>query len=140
MSKRDTLEERRLSAFRLRQIRENAGYTQEAFAEILDMTVSAYKKVESGENQVSLASLRKLYEKMSVSADFVLFGKKQGLNETWEGILNCSETDKMFLFLRLLIYFTNDKKEIFPLKEEYAEENKEILQMLSKWQIDGEDE
>lgn len=34
MSKKDTLGERMQSAFRLRQIRENAGLTQEQFAEI----------------------------------------------------------------------------------------------------------
>ena len=139
MSKKDTSEERMLSAFRLRQIREQAGLTQEQFAEILDITLSAYKKVESGENQVSISSLRKLYEEMKVSADFVLFGKQQCLDEAWEAILNCSETDKMFLFLRLLGYFTKAKKGTFPLKKDQTEEDKEIVQMLSKWQNDGED-
>ena len=37
------------SACRLRQIRENADLTQEQFSEILGISVSAYKKVESGE-------------------------------------------------------------------------------------------
>jgi len=50
MSKKDTLGERLQSACRLRQIRENAKLTQEQFAEILGISVSAYKKVESGEN------------------------------------------------------------------------------------------
>ena len=77
MSKKDTVVERMQSAFRLRQIRENAGLTQEQFSEILEISLSAYKKVESGENQVSLSSLRKLYKEMSVSVDFILFGKNQ---------------------------------------------------------------
>ena len=50
MSKKDTLGERLQSACRSRQIRENAKLTQEQFAEILGISVSAYKKVESGEN------------------------------------------------------------------------------------------
>lgn len=139
MSKKDTLGERLQSAARLRQIRENAGLTQDEFSEILGISLSAYKKVESGENQVSLSSLRKLYEEMSVSADFVLYGKNEGLDEAWEAVLNCSETDKMFLMLRLLSYFTKIKKGVFPLKEEQVEEDKEILQMLRELQNDGED-
>ena len=62
MNKRYTLGERMQSACRLRQIRENADLTQEQFSEILGISVSAYKKVESGENQVSIASLSNLYK------------------------------------------------------------------------------
>ncbi len=134
MSKKDTLEERMQSAFRLRQIRENADLTQEQFSEVLGISLSAYKKVESGENQVSLSSLRNLYKKMSVSVDFVLFGENQKLSGVWESVLNCSETDKMFLLLKLLVYFTKMKKSTFSLKEEQSEENEEILQILNQLQ------
>lgn len=139
MSKKDTLEERIQSAYRLRQIRENAGLTQEQFAEILGISVSAYKKVESGENNVSLSSLRSLYKEMNVSADFVLFGKTQSIDDTWEEILNCSETDKLFLMLRLIMYFTKTKKGIYPLAEEQSEEDKGILQLIDKLQNYGKD-
>ena len=44
------------SAYRLRQIRESASLTQEQFAETLGISVSAYKKVESGENHISMSS------------------------------------------------------------------------------------
>lgn len=137
MSKSDTWGERMQSACRLRQIRKNAGLTQEQFAEVLGISVSAYKKVESGENQVSLYSLRNLYNKMSVSADYVLFGKKQDLNEVWKEILNCSEADKMIMFVRLLVYFIEMKKGVFPFKEEYSNEEKEILQVIKRLQNDG---
>lgn len=80
MNKRYTLGERMQSACRLRQIRENADLTQEQFSEILGISVSAYKKVESGENQVSIASLSNLYKKMNVSTDYILFGKRK----TWK--------------------------------------------------------
>lgn len=137
MGKSDTLGERMQSACRLRQIRENAGLTQEQFAEVLGISVSAYKKVESGENQVSLSSLRNLYNEMRVSADYVLFGKKQDLDEVWKAVLNCSEADKMLMFVRLLVYFTEMKKEVFPFKEEYSKEEEEILRLMKKLQNDG---
>lgn len=139
MSKKDTVAERKQSAVRVRQIRENAGLTQEQFSEILGISLSAYKKVESGENHVSLSCLKKLYKEMNVSTDFILFGKKQSLDDTWETILNCSETDKLFLLLRLLAYFTKNKKGTFLLKEEQSEEDKEILQLMNRLQKYGDD-
>lgn len=139
MGKADTSEEKMESAFRLRQIRESADLTQEQFSEILGISVSAYKKVESGENQVSLASIRKLYKEMNVSADYILFGKNRGMDEAWETVLNCSETDKMFLMLRLFIYFTKHKKGTFPLTEKGSKEEKEIMQLIHQLQSYGKD-
>lgn len=137
MSKKDTLGERLQSACRLRQIRENAKLTQEQFAEILGISVSAYKKVESGENQVSLSSLRNLYNEMSVSADFVLYGKMQDMDAVWKEIINCSEADKLLILLRLLAYFTEVKKRTFPLSEEQTKDEQELLHFMQKLQNDG---
>lgn len=118
MSKKNVVIEKFQCACRLRQIRENAGLTQENFSEILGISLSAYKKVESGENQVSISCLRNLHNEMNVSADYVLFGKNQNMEGAWETVLNCTEVDKMLLMLRLMMYFTNLKKSIFPLKED----------------------
>ena len=107
-------------------------------SEILGISVSAYKKVESGENQVSIASLSNLYKKMNVSTDYILFGKKKDVEETWQTILNCTEQDKLFLLLRLLAYFTKIKHGIFPLENEQAMEDKNILQLIRELQDYGE--
>ena len=74
---------------------------------------------------------------MRVSADYVLFGKKQDLDEVWKAVLNCSEADKMLMFVRLLVYFTEMKKEVFPFKEEYSKEEEEILRLMKRLQNDG---
>ncbi len=94
--------------------------------------MSAYKKVESGENQVSINSLRKLHKVMNVSTDYILYGDNQGMNDTWQMILNCSESDKMLLFLRLLLYFTKDKDTTFPLHDNELNENTDITQFINK--------
>ncbi|MDE6627055.1 MAG: helix-turn-helix domain-containing protein [Lachnospiraceae bacterium] len=138
MSKIDTLKERMQSATRLRRIRENANLTQEQFSEILGISLSAYKKVESGENQVSLSSLRNLRRVMNISTDYILYGDNQNLEDTWCMILNCSEPDKMFLLLRLLVYFTKIKDTAFPLQDNQSNEDKEIMQLLRKLQSNGE--
>ena len=139
MSKEDSLKERMQSAYRMRQIRENSGLTQEQMAEILGISSSGYKKVESGENSISISSLRCLHKEMNVSADHVLFGETKSIDGAWEEILNCSETDKLFLMLRLITYFTKTKKGIYPLAEEQSEEDKGILQLIDKLQKHGKD-
>ena len=58
MSKMYTEKEKMESALRLRRVREDADLSQEEFAEILGISASAYKKVERGENHVSLPCLK----------------------------------------------------------------------------------
>lgn len=139
MKKGDSLEERMQSANRLRNIRENAGWTQEQFAEILGISASGYKKVERGINNISSDFLRLLHEKMDISADYVLFGKTQSINNAWEEISNCSEEDKMFILVRLAAYFTKAKMSTFPFTEEKPEVDKEIRLLIEKYLNGGKD-
>ncbi len=139
MRKKEISVERKQPALRLRQIRENGGFTQEQFSEILGISVSAYKKMESGENQISLASLKKLYDEMNISSDFILYGKNKNLDGLWYHILNCTEEDKMFLLVRLLAYFTDTKQSVFPLKDEQSKRDSEMLQFIQNIQSNKED-
>lgn len=99
------------SAIRLRQVRKNARLTQERFAELLDISVSAYQKIERGENQISIYNLVHINQLLGVSADFLLFGDQQGISLTWNQIMHCSEVDKMYLLLRLLLLLLTDTME-----------------------------
>ena len=45
---------------------------------------------------------------------------------------NCSEADKMLMFVRLLVYFMGMKKEVFPFREEDLKEEEEILRLMEK--------
>lgn len=93
-------------AARVREIRKSTGMTQEKFAELLELSVSAYKKIESGENHISIDCLRKIEQELHISSDYILFGKQCDVDEAWKMLLNCSERDKMFLLLRLVSYFS----------------------------------
>lgn len=126
------------SASRLRETRENAGLTQEKFAEVLGISLPGYKKVEKGENSVSLASLRKLHDKMKVSSDYILYGTSESMEDIWTGILNCTEQDKMQLFLRLYQYFTQDKTASYPVADENGKYDHIIIKILQKIQEEGE--
>jgi len=133
-----SIKERREIAARLRSTRESSDYTQENFAEVLGVSASAYKKVEEGENRISLAILRELRQKLNVSADYILYGDNQSLEDVWSRVLNCSEPDKMLIFIRLLEYFTIIKKSTFPLKGDNKGESEEILKIIQEIHMNGE--
>ncbi len=60
---------------RIRNARENAGYTREAFAELLDVSVSYMAEVERGRTGVSVKTLMKICDLLGLSADYVLYGE-----------------------------------------------------------------
>lgn len=132
MREKAGLNERKKQAAKLRDIRENIGLTQERFAEFIDISLSSYKKLESGENQISLATLRKMHDKLNVSSDFVLYDRRQDVSQVWADILNCSEHDKMFILIKMLKYFTELKVEVFSPKDERYD--KEILKIIESMQ------
>lgn len=136
MSRKEFSIEKMQRAFRIRQIRENAGLTQNAFAEFLEISVDGYVKIERGENNISLAILEKMQDKMSVSADYLLYGQTQSADEIWKDILTCTEEDKLLLMLRLFGYFAKTKTGIFPLKEEALKTDEKIIEILKKLQYD----
>ena len=139
MAKRDIPIEKRKMADKIRLIRERAGATQEQFAEILGISVSALKKIESGENQVSIACLQRLNEGMHVSADWILFDKASDADTVWEHIENCTEEDKMFLMLRLLHYFTDVKKVAVVENKEQDNVDLEIKRFLNDMKKHGDE-
>ena len=60
---------------RIRKAREDAGYTREKFAELLDVSVSYLAEVERGRTNVSVKTLLKICSVLGLSADYVLFGE-----------------------------------------------------------------
>lgn len=130
MSKKHIGKERRELAERIRQIRMNLDYTQEKFAEILGISLTAYKKIESAENQITLDGLRTLNRELGVSADYLLFGTRADTEKTWESIQNCSEDDKLMLMLRLFMYFSQAKKGKYLSKDALEKLNENIFKYM----------
>lgn len=96
-------------AGRLYEIRKRRSLTQEIFSEKLGISLSAYKKLEAGVNQISLDTLRRLEKYEYGAAEYVLFGKRDKTDEAWRIIMNCPEEDKIRLLLSLLAYFTETR-------------------------------
>ena len=102
------LTEKMKTAERLRLIRERMGCTQEVFANKLNISLSAYKKIEGAENNVSVNVLKKLNE-MRISSDYVLFGEKGDVDSVWRDIQTCTEEDKLYLCIMLMLHFVETK-------------------------------
>ena len=59
---------------RIRQAREDMGYTREQFAEKLDVSVSYMAEVERSRTGISVKMLIKICNLLGLSADYILFG------------------------------------------------------------------
>jgi transcriptional regulator with XRE-family HTH domain len=58
----------------VKQNREEAGLTQEAFAELIGLGVKHVSAIERGAVGVSLSTLRRISQVLSIPADVILFG------------------------------------------------------------------
>ena len=86
---------------RLRDIRRKLNLTQEGFAEMLDISTQLYKKMELGENNISLNTLNKMKDKLDFSADYLLFGERDTLVDVWNRASTLESIDKQLLLLKL---------------------------------------
>jgi len=66
---------------RLKQAREEAGLSQEAVAEFLDVPRSAVSKIESGQQKIDSIQLRQLSGMYDVSLDELLAEPEEEMNE-----------------------------------------------------------
>ena len=96
-------------AVRLREVRKNTGLTQEEFAARVNMSLSAYKKAERGDNQISVNLLKALYKEFQISADYILHGERGTFESTWMEIQNCTKKDKLCFLIRLINYFSDNQ-------------------------------
>lgn len=89
---------------RLQTARENNGYTQEAFAEALDVGVEHYRKIELGMYGLQRENMLILYEKYKIDPTYLLTGEK---NHTFDVELfsaNCSREERDNFIDRMLAY------------------------------------
>lgn len=112
-SKKQNIYKRIESGLRFKQVRVALGKTQEEFAEILGLSVNSIKKIEKGENNVSVSNLRKLRKSCNVSADYILYGESKSLDDIWFLLQNADDKDKLKALLRLVKYFTNKDRNFY---------------------------
>jgi len=108
MSEKKILQENIDTGFRLKKVREKMRLTQEAFAAKLGISVSAYKKLESGENGLSTRMLRML-KKENISSDYLLFGEVRPVEQLWVEVENSKNEEKMEILVRLILDRSKDE-------------------------------
>ena len=106
---------------RLRDIRCKLNLTQEGFAEMLDISTQLYKKMELGENNISLNTLNKMKDKLDFSADYLLFGERDTLVDVWNRASTLESMDKQILLLKLFydVSRNNNQMEFKASAEQY---------------------
>ena len=124
---------------RLRDIRCGMNLTQEQFAEMLDISTQLYKKMESGENNISLSTLQKMKMKLNFSTDYLLFGEKEEFVEVWNRTLALHDMEKELLLLKLFceVSLNGNHIESKDTADKYNLIFQKIKESLVDWDKDG---
>ncbi len=96
------------TAERIRKSRERIGYTQEETAEKAGLTAENYKKIEEGNNAMSIDSLRKVQKALDVSFDYILDGRTEPGEKLWQQVNSSDFQVRMSVFARLLRQFSRE--------------------------------
>ena len=89
---------------RLQTARENNGYTQEVFAEALDVGVEHYRKIELGMYGLQRENMLILYEKYKIDPTYLLTGEKNHTFDVELFLANCSREERDNFIDRMLAY------------------------------------
>lgn len=96
---------------KVKQLRKMQGYTQEKFAELIDITPRNLNRIESGENFVTSETLDKILQTLDISADILfsfehLKDEKEIIKEIYDYInvmrLDTTKLKKAHRILRIL--------------------------------------
>lgn len=107
----------------LNDLRSMYRYTQEQMAEVLGVSESLYKKMEKGIVPISNKTAEAIESRFGVSAIGIQEGVFRDDADVWVQVLECDDSDKMRIMLRLIKYFFSDTK--------YGEFKKIILESLN---------
>ena len=89
---------------RLQTVRENMGYTQEAFAEVLRVDAGHYQKLERGLSGLSTDKLLTLYERYRIDPTYLITGEKNQTFDVELFLANCDREERNRFIERMLAY------------------------------------
>lgn len=92
-------EERRL---RVKQLREDRGFSQNEAADDLGAERSTYRSAENGYNSISIQMIEKIHKKWGVSADYILFGEEYSSEDILGMLRSTSKETRFEVAIRLL--------------------------------------
>lgn len=89
---------------RLREVRDNLGYTQSQFAEILGVGEEHYRKIELGSTGLTVEKVKVLYDRLNIDATYLIAGDKKELLDIDLVITNCSRREREKIIHRMAEY------------------------------------
>lgn len=92
---------------RLQEVRENSGYTQEKFAEVLDVGVEHYRKLESGLHGLQPEKMLVLYQQYKIDPTYLITGEKKQQFNVEMFLANCSRQQRDEFIELILTYMKN---------------------------------
>lgn len=92
---------------RLQDIRENNGYTQERFAECLDVSAEHYRKLESGDYGLQPEKMLILYRTYKIDPTYLITGERNLAFDVEMFLANCSRAERDAFLERVLLYMKN---------------------------------
>ena len=136
--RKEITKEQKDTAERLYNIRIQLGYTQEQFAKILDVAYSTYKKIEKGESGITVHQLRRLNKYLGISGEYLLFGDRKDIDETWLTMEELNEKDKLRIFLRLHAYLKEACHTVFKEQREWKKQDEQVRDVIEYLTADTE--
>ena len=89
---------------KIKALRTRQGITQEAFAEVLDVSVEHYRKIELGMYGLQRENMLILYEKYKIDPTYLLTGEKNHTFDVELFLANCSREERDKFIDRMLAY------------------------------------
>lgn len=83
----------------------------------MNLSLSGYKKLESGEVNLTLDKIYILNKEFGLSANYILFDEKAEIHDVWIEISKLSEGEKLQTLLRLYAYSLQNIKDELQVKE-----------------------
>ena len=104
-------------AERIKLRRKELNFTQEQFAEMIDITANSYTKIENAFQRPSLDTLIKISQNLNISLDYLVFGDKEDKTDDIEkdkitSLLNRCNEDKLIHAVEILENLINIKKSL----------------------------
>lgn len=85
-----TKAEQDLMAKRIKKRRESLGFTQEQFAEVIELASNSYTKIENSIQKPGLDTLAKIAKNLNISLDYLVFGDPMPMSAEKEGMLHAT--------------------------------------------------
>ncbi|NLL77382.1 MAG: helix-turn-helix transcriptional regulator [Clostridiales bacterium] len=107
MGTKKTISEKELNiqiGERLREIRENLGYTREEFADILCVAEGHYKRYETGATELPMYKVKILHSKLNIDPTYLIIGEMADSFDLDVFMANSTREQRDQLFKRVFEY------------------------------------